>query len=83
MMASRRVEISLVFPPSRWLMDDRRKVDLSPMLVVDAAETWAASSEFIGVLEMHQDMIVFHIQTSKPFEAWLNVISAETTGSLR
>ena len=53
------------------------------MLSVDAAETWAASSEFIGVLEMQQDIIVFHIQTSKPFEAWLNVISAETIGSLR
>ena len=83
MKASSWVEMSLVFPLSRSLVDYRRKVDLSPMLVVDAAETWAASSEFIGVLEMHQDIIVFHIQTSKPFEAWLNVISAETIGSLR
>jgi hypothetical protein len=43
---------------------------LVPML---SPGTWAASSQVIGELEQHQDLVVFDIQTSKPFEAWLNI----------
>jgi hypothetical protein len=39
--------------------------------------TWAASSLIIGEPEQHQDLAVFDIQTSKPFEVWLMLIRAE------
>lgn len=54
-------------------MGDRGKVDLSRLLPMLSPETWAASSQVIGELEQHQDLVVFDIQTSKPFEAWLNI----------
>ena len=36
------------------------------------AGTWAASSKFIGEPEHYQHLVVSDIQTSKPFEVWLN-----------
>jgi hypothetical protein len=53
-------------------MGDGRKVDLSRLPPMLSPETWAASSQVIGELSQHQGLIVFDIQTSKPFEAWLN-----------
>jgi hypothetical protein len=45
---------------------------LSPAFNV-VSETWAASSQAIGELSLHQGLVVFDIQTSNPVEAWLNV----------
>ena len=58
-------------------MGDREKVDLSRLLPMLSPGTWAASSQVIGEPEQHQDLAVFDIQTSKPFEAWLMLIGAE------
>ena len=58
-------------------MGDRGKVDLSRLLPMLSPETWAASSLIIGEPKEHQDLVVFDIQTSKPFEAWLMLIGAE------
>jgi hypothetical protein len=60
-------------PPSQCLMGNRWKVDLSRLLPMSSPETWAASSKFIGELEHHQNLVVSDIQTSRPFEAWLNI----------
>ena len=53
-------------------------MDLSRLLPMLSPGTWAASSQVIGELEQHQDLVVFDIQTSKPFEAWSMLIRAET-----
>jgi hypothetical protein len=63
---------SEMFPPSQCLMGNRWKVDLSRLLPMSSPETWAASSKFIGEPEHDQDLIVSDIQTSRPFEVWLN-----------
>lgn len=57
----------------RWM--DGRKVDLSRLPPMLSPKTWAASSQAIGELSQHQGLhvVVLDIQTSKPFEAWLNV----------
>lgn len=54
---------------------DGRKVDLSRLPPILSPKTWAASSQAIGELSQHQGLhvVVLDIQTSKPFEAWLNV----------
>ena len=52
-------------------------MDLSRLLPMLSPGTWAASSQVIGEPEQHQDLAVFDIQTSKPFEAWLMSIRAE------
>jgi len=67
--------MSVLFP---CLMSDRRKVDLSPAFNVVSPETWAASSKIIGELSQHQDLVVFDIQTSKPFEVWLNIDKSQS-----
>jgi hypothetical protein len=72
MAASFDEEVALMSVPSQCLMGDRWKVDLSRLLPMLSPGTWAASSKFIGELSQHQDLVVFDIQTSKPFEAWLN-----------
>jgi hypothetical protein len=72
MAASFDEKVALMSVPSQCLMGDRWKVDLSRLLPMLSPGTWAASSKFIGELEHHQGLVVFDIQTSKPFEAWLN-----------
>jgi hypothetical protein len=70
MVASFDEKVALMSVPSQCLMGNGRRVDrLLPML---SPGTWAASSKFIGELEHHQGLVVSDIQTSKPFEAWLN-----------
>jgi hypothetical protein len=69
--------MSVSFWCSQCLVGDRGKVDLSRLLPMLSPETWAASSLIIGEPEQHQDLAVFDIQTSKPFEAWLMLIRAE------
>lgn len=59
-------------PLSQCLMGNRWKVGLSRLLPMLSPETWAASSKFIGEPEHDQDLVVSDIQTSRPFEAWLN-----------
>jgi hypothetical protein len=72
MVASFDEKVALMSVPSQCLMGNGRKVDLSRLLPMLSPGTWAASSKFIGELEHHQGLVVFDIQTSKPFEAWLN-----------
>jgi hypothetical protein len=75
--------ISVSSQSSQCLVGDREKVDLSRLLPMLSPGTWAASSQVIGELEQHQDLVVFDIQTSKPFEAWLMLTRAETMMLLR
>jgi hypothetical protein len=78
MAASFDEEMALMSVSSQCLVGDRGKVDLSRLLPVLSPGTWAASSVIIGEPKEHQDLVVFYIQTSKPFEAWLMLIRAET-----
>jgi hypothetical protein len=85
MVASFKEEVALMFPASQCLMGDGRKVDLSRLPSMLSPETWAASSQAIGELSQHQGLVVLDIQTSKPFEAWLNTDksrSDEVAGTL-